>query len=118
LVKTTRIGTVTLTGHSGQQYAFRVYVWETRFKSLPGVYVVASRSIEPGREALYTPLFVGAASDLSRAMKNHPRGECFEMYYANVIGVLKQEQDAERERIVADLVAGLEPPCNAANGDA
>jgi hypothetical protein len=118
LLKTARIDTVTLTGHSGQEYAFRIYVWDTRFKSLPGVYVVASRSIEPGQQAVYTPLFVGSATDLSKAMKNHPRGECFQLYYANVIGVLKQHEDAERERIVADLVAGLELPCNATSADA
>jgi hypothetical protein len=117
LVKTTRIDTVTLTGHSGQPYDFRIYVWDTRFKSLPGVYVVASRSIEPGQHAVYTPLFVGAATDLSKAMQNHPRGECFQMHYANVVGVLRQDEHAERERIVADLVEGLEPPCNGASAE-
>lgn len=117
MAKTTRIDTVTLTGHSGRPYDFRIYVWDTKFKTLPGVYVVASRSIEPGKQAVYTPLFVGAATDLSKAMKSHPRSDCFEMYYANVIGVLKHEEEAERERIVADLVEALGPACNATDGD-
>jgi hypothetical protein len=114
---TTRIDTLSLTGRSGRQYEFRLYVWDTKFKSVPGVYFVASRSIEPGQKASYSPLFVGAASDLSKAMKSHPRNDCFQMYYANVIGVLREERDDAREQIVADLVASLAPPCNAAEGE-
>lgn len=109
---TTKIDTVSLTGRSGRQYEFRMYVWETKFKSLPGVYLVASRSMEPGQKPIYSPLFVGAAGDLSKPLKNHPRAECFQMYYANVVGVLREERDGEREQIVADLVESLTPPCN------
>jgi len=114
---TTKIDTVSLTGRSGRQYQFRMYVWDTKFKSVPGVYLVASRSIEPGQQPAYSPLFVGTAGDLSKALKNHARGECFQMYYANVVGVLREERDGEREQIAADLVDGLTPPCNAAEGD-
>jgi hypothetical protein len=114
---TTKLDTLRLAGGSGRQYEFRVYVWATKFKAVPGVYVVASRSRDPGKDATYTTLFVGAAADLSKAFRNHPRNECFEMYYANVVGVLREEVDGEREQIVADLVAGLAPPCNAAEGE-
>jgi hypothetical protein len=117
LAKTTRIDSVAFTGRSGQEYEFRVYVWDTRFKSLPGVYVIASRSIEPGQPATYTPVFVGATDDLSKAMKSHPRSECFQVYYANVIGVLKQEDEGERDRVTADLIEGIAPPCNAEETD-
>jgi hypothetical protein len=112
LAKTTRIDTVSLTGRSGRQYEFRMYVWDTKFKALPGVYVVAARTIEPGQKATYAPLFIGAAGDLSRALKNHPRNDCFQMYLANVVGVLREELDGARDDIAADLVDGLAPPCN------
>ena len=111
--KTTRIDAVTLEGASGKQYEFRVYVWDTKFKALPGVYVVASRSMDPGQDARYESVFVGSASDLSKAFKSHPRGECFQMYYANVIGVLKEADADAREKISADLIEALAPPCNA-----
>jgi hypothetical protein len=114
VAKTTKIDQVAFAGHSGQNYEFRIYVWNTKFKSVPGIYVVASRTIEPGRQAVYQPLFVGAGTDLSAALKDHPRDECFQMYYANVVGVLKQEDQARRAEILADLLAGLSPPCNAA----
>jgi hypothetical protein len=35
------------------------------------------------------------------------------MYYANVIGVLKEADAGVREQISADLIAALTPPCNA-----
>ena len=84
------------------------------FKAVPGVYVVASRSRDPGKDPKYKTLFVGAAADLSKALTSHPRLECFEMHYANVVGALREDVEGERERIVADLVTGLSPPCNSA----
>jgi hypothetical protein len=115
MVKTTKIDEVTFAGRSGTLYGFRIYVWETMFKAVPGIYVVASRTMEPGQRAQYAPLFVGEAADLSAALKSHPRDECFQMHYGNVIGVLKENDDARRTSILADLVEGLAPPCNAAD---
>lgn len=116
MAKTTKIDEVAFAGRSGTRYDFRIYVWETRFKPVPGVYVVASRTMEPGQEApQYEPLFVGETADLSAALKSHPRDECFQMYYANVIGVLKEEDDKRRASILADLLGGLALPCNAAD---
>ncbi len=113
----TKIDAVTLAGRSGRSYEFRVYVWETKFKTLPGVYVVASRSMDPGQPARYEALFVGATADLSKVFKTHPRNDCFQLHYANVIGVLKEADGPAREAIVADLTTGLEPPCNAPDAE-
>lgn len=115
MAKTTKIDEVAFAGRSGASYDFRIYVWETKFKAVPGVYVVASRTVEPGQRARYAPLFVGEAADLSTALKRHPRDECFQMYYGNVVGVLKEDDDAKRTSILADLLSGLAPPCNSAD---
>ena len=113
----TKIDAVSFTGASGRTYDFRIYVWETRFKSLPGVYVVASRSVEPGDSARYSPLFVAGADDLSKALRQHARGDCFQLHYANVIGVLKEADAGARAQIAADLIGALHPPCNAPDAD-
>jgi hypothetical protein len=115
MAKTTKIDEVTFAGRSGQRYEFRVYVWETKFKAVAGVYIVASRTVEPGEKAQYAPLFAGEAQDLSSALKQHPRDECFQMYYGNVVGVLKEDDGRKRAAILADLIDGLAPPCNAAD---
>jgi hypothetical protein len=108
---------VTFTGHSGRSYPFRIYVWDTKFKPLAGVYVIAARSIEPGQAAHYAPVFVGMGGDLSKVLDKHPRTDCFQLHYANVIGVLKQDDEAARATVVADLVDGLAPPCNAPDAE-
>ena len=113
LTKTTKIDQVAFVGSSGRRYDCRIYVWDTKFKSVPGVYVVASRTMDPGQPPRYEALFVGEAADLSAALKSHPRDECFQMYYANVVGVFKEENAAKRAAVLADLLAGLAPPCNA-----
>lgn len=113
----TKIDGLALTGRSGRAYDFRIYVWDTKFKPIAGVYVIAERSIEPGQRPRYAPLFVGAAADLSKVLKDHPRTDCFQLHYANVIGVLKEIDAAARERITADLVDALAPPCNAADAE-
>jgi hypothetical protein len=115
MTKSTKIDEIALAGRSGTRYDFRVYVWETKFKAVPGVYVVASRTIEPGQPAQYEPLFVGETADMSSTFRSHPRGECFQMYFGNVVGVLKESDDARRTSILADLLDGLAPPCNAAS---
>jgi hypothetical protein len=112
-VAKTRIDAVTFVGRSGKRYAFRVYVWDTPFKSLPAVFVVASRHIEPGKDPSYEPIFVGATADLTKTFDGHPRTDCFQMYYANVVAVLKETDTGTRERISQDLIASLAPPCNA-----
>ena len=116
MAKTTKIDEVAFAGRSGQRYDFRVYVWETKFKAVPGVYVVASRTVEPGQRAQYAPLFAGEARDLSAALKDHPRDECFQMYYGNVDRRAQgTDDDDARTSILADLLGGLAPPCNAAD---
>jgi hypothetical protein len=112
LAKTTKIDQVAFVGSSGRSYDCRIYVWDTKFKAVPGVYIVASRTKDPGQPARYEALFVGEAADLSAALKDHPQHECFQMYYANVIAVLKEENARTRAAILADLEAGLSPPCN------
>jgi len=112
LAKTTRIDSIAVTGRSGERYEFRIYVWDTRLKAVPGVYLVASRTMEPGETPRYELLFAGEAADLSHVLVDHPRNECFQMYLANVIGALKEDDDGRRGAIVADLLAGLSPPCN------
>ena len=115
MAKTTKIDDVAFAGSSGQRYDFRIYVWETKFKAVAGIYIVASRTVEPGQRAEYAPLFIGETADLSAALKSHPRDECFQMYYANVVGVLKEADETKRASILTDLGDALSPPCNAAD---
>jgi hypothetical protein len=51
---------------------------------------------------------------MSAALRNHPRDECFQMYFGNVVGVLQESDGARRTSILVDLLDAIAPPCNAA----
>lgn len=105
------------TGQSGRSYELRLYVWETRFRASPAVYIVTERTIEPGAAPAYNPIFVGTTSDLSTIFVDHPHQDCFDLYYANTIAVLPETDAVSRVAIVHDLVAALQPPCNSSDAE-
>ncbi|HEU4617773.1 MAG TPA: hypothetical protein VFV10_07000 [Gammaproteobacteria bacterium] len=109
-----KIDTLSLTGRSGRHYEFRLYVWQTPLKSVPAVYVVTERSIEPNRAPSYKPLFIGSTADVSKIFERHPKQDCFDLHYANTVGVLREGDPAARAAIETDLIDALSPPCNAA----
>jgi hypothetical protein len=109
------IDTVTLVGKSGRKYQFRIYPLKHRFKVLSGVYAVMERVIEPRSTPKYSTIYVGETENLAAVFSGHEKSECFEMYYANTIGVLPEADAAERVAIANDLRGALDPPCNRAD---
>lgn len=106
------LDTVTLAGKSGRAYELRIYAWKHPFKLLSAVYVVMERVIEAQTAPSYSPIYVGETENVRTVFAGHAKSECFEMYYANTIGVLPEPDAAQRAAIVADLRAALDPPCN------
>ena len=107
-----KLDSITIEGQSRQRYCFRVYILGNQFKPLPGVYLITARTTEPGERPKYAPLYVGETADLSTVFDHHKKQESFEMYLANTVGVLHEEDEARRMRIVFDLIARYRPPCN------
>ena len=109
------IDTVTLAGKSGRTYQLRIYPWKHPFKQLAAVYAVMERGIESRSTPTYSTIFVGETENIRTVFAGHDKGECFEMYYANTIGVLPEPDAAWRATIADDLRAALDPPCNRTN---
>jgi hypothetical protein len=103
---------VTLAGKSGKTYELRVYPWKHPFKRLAAVYAVMERVIESRSTPAYTTVYVGETENIRAVFSGHDKHECFEMYYANTIGVLPEPDAARRAAIIEDLRAALDPPCN------
>jgi hypothetical protein len=106
------LDTVTLAGKSGRSYQFRIYAWKHAFKRLAAVYVVMERIIESRSTPAYSTIYVGDTDNVRTVFAGHDKRECFEMYYANTIGVLPEPDGARRAEIADDLRAALDPPCN------
>jgi hypothetical protein len=109
------IDTLTLAGKSGRTYQLRIYPWKHAFKRLAGVYAVMERAIESRTTPTYSTIYVGETENVRAIFAGHEKRECFEMYFANTIGVLPESDAAQRAAIADDLRAALDPPCNRAN---
>jgi hypothetical protein len=109
------LDTVNLVGKSGRSYGFRIYPWKHAFKRLSGVYAVMERVIESRSTPTYSTIYVGETENLAAMFSGHDKSECFEMYYANTIGVFAEQDAAQRAAIADDLRAALDPPCNRAD---
>ena len=97
-----KLDSIEIRGRSGQEYAFRVYIWGHQFKPLPAVYVVTERRLEPDGSVLYFPVYAGQTADLSQIFENHPHEECFQLYLANTIAVLAEGLARSRPRAVLE----------------
>jgi hypothetical protein len=109
------IDTVTLAGKSGRTYQLRIYAWKHPFRQLAAVYAVMERIIESRSTPAYSTIYVGETENIRTVFASHDKRECFEMYYANTIGVLPEPDAARRAAIAGDLRAALDPPCNRTN---
>jgi hypothetical protein len=109
------LDTLTLVGKSGRKYEFRIYPLKHRFKRLSGVYAVMERVVEPRSAPKYSTVYVGETVDLASVLSGHAKAECFEMYFANTIGVFPEADATKRAAIADDLSGALAPPCNRAD---
>lgn len=107
-----KLDSIQLRGRSGREYGFGVYLWGHHFKPASAIYIVMERRLEPDGIEQYLPVYLGEAADLSRAIEDHPRAECFQAYLANTIAVLKKEDSESRKMVVEDLLGIIKPPCN------
>lgn len=98
---------ITLTGASGTQYQFFLYLWGTPFQALGGVYAVMRA--EGNR---YPIIYVGQTGDLSERCENHHQAACFSMNRKTHIAVLPENSEARRLTIETDLRRKYNPPCN------
>jgi hypothetical protein len=101
--------TTTLTGASGDQYAFAVLPRTTTFQAKPGVYVMGRQSV--GRR--YHFCYVGETADLSKRPLAPDKQPCIKQFGANAIFLLEELDASRRSRIVDDLVRAYMPSCNA-----
>jgi hypothetical protein len=104
---------VTCTGASGTSYEFDVDPIGLAYEPKPGVYIFSKLS----NNGKWTALFVGSTYDLHGTLKTylkiHPKLECLKREGATHIGtLLVKGGEAERDRIVSDLIKSVTPPCN------
>ncbi|MCH8256393.1 MAG: hypothetical protein IIA75_00560 [Proteobacteria bacterium] len=104
-----KLGVTTLMGKSGEEYAFNVYPGDMRFNDfIPGIYYI---SRETGNEEV-VPIYLGESDNVDVTLQNHEKQSCFDEHRYNRIAFYKNASREVRQRIVNDLMPGLETTCN------
>jgi hypothetical protein len=107
-----KLGTVSVTGASGQRYELSVYPSADQFKPLGAVFFLSKRIPFAEGEAEYTWVYVGETADISRWSPGLPTA-CIDAQEANSICLLMEEDAARRRTVVRDIAKACKPPCNA-----
>ena len=104
-----KLGVTTLTGKSGEKYAFNVYPGTMRFNDfIPGVYYISRETNDEEAVAIY----LGESDNVDVALQNHEKQTCFDDHQYNRVAFYKNASREIRQGIVTDLLPGLEPNCN------
>lgn len=108
-----KLGTLTLTGKSGQKYAFDVYSSDVTFNDdIACVYYVSKRTIKSDGNGDHTAIYVGETGDIADRFEGHHKQWCFDNHDYNAISIHTEANSNRRLAIEEDLVAAINPPCN------
>lgn len=109
----TKLGTLKLTGDSGQTYAFDVYQSNANFNDgIACVYYVSKRTEKQDGGGGHKAIYVGETEDLADRFSSHHKQTCFNNHDYNAISIHKVSSKDRRTEIEADLVEAINPPCN------
>jgi hypothetical protein len=100
-------GTISFTGRSGLSYCFQVWPLDTKFKGIPGVYMITKRVYESKtfqKRASHAAICVGQTANLAAAFVSDIQREQFRRKGATSICVHLIADEAERVSIETDLM--------------
>lgn len=108
-----KLGTLNLTGKSGQEYAFDVYPSDANFNDgIACVYYVSKRTEKQDGGGDHEAIYVGETGDLVDRFGNHHKQMCFDGHDYNAISIHKEANEDRRTDIEDDLIEAINPPCN------
>jgi hypothetical protein len=106
------LGKARFTSKSGNQYRFKVFPLNTRFRKLGGIYLIACRSHGDEGGHRHKILYVGSTTDFSQPFEKHRKAEDLVRLGANCICVQSDESAKSRQGKERDLIAAFSPVCN------
>lgn len=102
--------TLTLTGKSSKKYVFELYVLNTKFNSVGGLYVFSKVN-----GTTHTLIYIGHTQDLSSRFTNHHKEKCIDGQGATHISVCPMSNESDRLIAEKDLLANYNCHCNEIN---
>lgn len=106
-----KIADATFKGSSGS-YSFEVYLSDTVFNAVGGVYCFTKRSIDAAGKGSHDFLYIGETDSLADRIPNHEKWPCVRRHGANCVCVHRDNDGRSRLKKETDLRAANPTPCN------
>lgn len=94
------------------QYDFKVFSIDEKFEPLQAVYIISRRITDRRKRGHHKLICIGQTDSVSEGIQMHKKGKCIRQNEANVICLLKEENEINRLRIEADLREAHSVICN------
>jgi len=99
---------IVIAGYFGTSYPFSIYVNDSYWNEVPGVYFVTKKdSLNK-----YMPLYVGITENLKQRFSNHHKLQAFQRQGWTHLGFLYEPDEVKRRAIERDLLLNYCWECN------
>jgi hypothetical protein len=105
------IGSAIVRGKSGR-YDFEVFPIDAELKDGSAIYVISKRVTDKSGKGHHKFVCIGQTESLLGDLKKHKKDKCIKQYKANVICLLREEDEKNRLRIETDLRQAHTIVCN------
>lgn len=93
-------------------YDFKVFSIDEKFEPVQAVYIISRRITDRRKRGHHKLICIGQTDSVTDGIKMHKKGKCIKQNEANVICLLKEEDEKNRLRIEADLREAHSVTCN------
>ena len=94
---------IRLKGISGVSYPFKVYVLNSKLRSVEAVFVISSRICQSDGRESHNLLYVGQTDDLAASLSYFQKLPWMKQNSANALLVLGEDEEQKRIEIVEDI---------------
>ncbi len=84
-------------------YDFQIFPLDQNFEDTKAVYIISKRRIDERKRAHHKLVCIDQAESIVDEIKKHKKDKCIKRNEANVICLLKEEDENNRLKIAADL---------------
>ena len=105
------IGSAVVRGKSGQ-YAFEVFSLDAEIKDGSAIYLISKRMTDKNGRGHHKFVCIGQTESLLGDIKKHAKDKCIKQHKANVVCLLREENEKNRLKIETDLRQAHTIACN------
>jgi hypothetical protein len=102
--KSSKIGEAVFRGKQSQ-YNFEVFPLTAEINDTPAIFVISRRITDKFRKGHHATVCLGETASVVAELRRHKRAKCVKQSAANVICILKENNESKRSSVVDDLKA-------------